>query len=104
MLADGSTLCTAQDAWQPWGRVAPPSPPEVHLYTDGSYDKDAAPPRHMPASWAVVLRDQWLDANHRTLPADEQLLTWTDVAGAAASTGRSSSSPSTTRRRSSTSA
>src|SRR6185312_5678138 len=55
-LAGGSRLTLAHDTWRGWGLHVPPQ--EVHVYTDGSFNTYTS-----TSSWAVAIRDDWLESN-----------------------------------------
>jgi ribonuclease HI len=59
-----------QDHWTGWGAALLPQ--QLHVYTDGSHDASSKP--HPTSSWAVTVRDEWLDSNFGGVPADEKQL------------------------------
>ncbi len=68
-LSSGNTKLS-HDCWTGWGVTAVPH--AVHVYTDGSHNPDSMP---IPtSSWAIAVRDRWLDDNFARLPTDEQQL------------------------------
>ena len=74
--------CTiAHDVWFAWGSN-PPAPAAcvqpIHAFTDGSFDRATN-----TSAWSLAVRDEWLEPNFDSLPADEQQLTAAHVGGAA---------------------
>ena len=65
----------AHDVWRGWG--ADIEPQTVHAYSDGSYVPE--PPA---SSWAVTIRDHWLDEHFLHVPSDETQVTAHSVSGA----------------------
>jgi exonuclease III len=66
-LTTGASVALSQDHWSGWG--AAHAPHHIHVYTDGSHDPSSTP---VPtSSWAVTVRDDWLDSNFGGVPADE---------------------------------
>jgi len=63
----------AHDIWTGWGEAVPRSDQSVHVYTDGSFVA-CDDPQRPSSSWAVVVRDRWLDDNFAGVPSDEQEL------------------------------
>jgi glycine/serine hydroxymethyltransferase len=45
---------------------------EAQVYTDGSYNASSLP--QSTSSWAVTVRDRWLDQNFNSVPSDEHEL------------------------------
>src|SRR6185312_11428388 len=64
------------DTWRGWGLLVPPQ--EVHVYTDGSFNTYTS-----TSSWAVAIRDVWLESNFVGFPSDERLVQHMHVRGAA---------------------
>jgi hypothetical protein len=74
----GTRVHVVHDCWTGWGAAVPPC--IVHVYTDGFFE--ATGPLRPDSSWAIAVRDEWLNCNFAHLPTDEFQLTRAHVGDA----------------------
>jgi hypothetical protein len=74
----GTCEHAVHDCWTGWGAAAAPC--TVHGDTDSSFE--ATGPLQPDSSWAIAVRDEWLNCNFAQLPTDEFQLTRAHVGDA----------------------